>query len=335
MDCFVGQRHALKCLRAFDSLKGLKRGAARPRPLTIPNVDRLFRCLDDETGWREGTAVAWRTLREVAKAGAPLDLMVADRSSRSNSKRVQCHVWTIPSHGTWHFELGNSCALSAPEACFFQLARTLDDIALMKVGFELCGSYSLDERSRVGFRTRPPLTDVASLRRFADKMGSAKGVERARRCLQYVRDNSASPMETCLALIFGLPNRLGGYGLGVPELNVPVSAPAHARKKVGYSNYHCDLLWQQHRVAVEYNSRAFHLEEQAAARDSARMNDLALFNLTVFTMTRLQIADRGETERLVRLIAGSMGKRLVCERADIDQRRSALRKALFAKDDLA
>lgn len=276
----------------------------------------------------------WRTLRDAAEAGTPLDLVVADRSSRSNSKRVQCHVWTMPPRGTWHYDLGSSLALSSPEACFLQLARTLDDLTLMKVGFELCGSYSLDESLRVGFRTRAPLTDVASLRRFADKMGAAKGAKRAQRCLRFVRDNSASPMETCLALMLGLPNRFGGYGLGVPELNVLVSAPADARRKVGHSNYHCDLLWPRHRVAVEYNSREFHLEERAVARDSARMNDLALFNVTVFTVTRLQIADIGETERLVRLIAGSMGKRLVCERADIDQRRLALRKALFAKDGL-
>lgn len=334
MDYCCGHHVALYCLQAVDSLADLTRSSARLCGNSIPDVLRLMHLLEGECA-RSGSAAEVRSrLGELVKRGIPLDLLVADASSRSSSKRVRCRVWNPPVREAYCFDLGDGLALSAPEACYVQMACVVDDLTLMKIGFELCGSYALDEGLRVGFRNRAPLTNTGALRAFVDKMGSANGVKRARRCLRYVRDNSASPMETCLALLFGLPAARGGYGLGVPELNVGVSVPAASRAKVGFGRYHCDLFWRDHRIALEYNSREFHLEEQAVARDSARMNDLALFDVTAFTATRLQIADVGETDRLARLIAGSMGKRVDREPVDVSRRRQALRRALFSKDTL-
>ena len=333
MEYCVGHHVAFICTRRVDSFDGLTRLSARLRGGSAPDVPRLLRLLESESS--EGAAASVRAvLRDLVEREVPLDLVVSDVASRSSARQVCCHVWNPPARSGHRFDLGDGLALSAPEACYLQLARTLDEVTLMKIGFELCGLYVLDEGSPVGFRKRKPLTNVRALRAFADKMGSAKGARRARSCLRYVRDNSASPMETCLALLLGLPVARGGYGLGVPELNVKVSAPQSARSKVGFDRYHCDLFWADRRIALEYNSKEFHLEEQAVARDSARMNDLALFDVTAFTATRLQIGSVEETDRLARLIAGCMGRRTDRELADAAYRRHALRKALFAKDQL-
>lgn len=142
-------------------------------------------------------------------------------------------------------------------------------------------------------------------------------------------------METCLALMLGLPTSLGGYGLGMPEMNTAISAPAGTRTLMSYHQYHCDLYWPDEQVAVEYNSRQFHLNEQAVARDSSRMNDLAAYGITALSVTRQQIANPREMDSVAQLVAKAMKRRLRYSRKGYGQLKQQLRRELFAKDSSA
>lgn len=77
-----------------------------------------------------------------------------------------------------------------------------------------------------------------------------------------------------MALLLGLPARYGGYGLGMPEMNAKVLIPAKFSKRTTYREYHCDLYWSEQNVAIEYNSREFHVSELAVERDASRINNL-------------------------------------------------------------
>lgn len=55
---------------------------------------------------------------------------------------------------------------AAPEAVFLQLARRLDMVSLVKLGMELCGTYSIYPAAQGGFRSREPLTSAAAIDRY-------------------------------------------------------------------------------------------------------------------------------------------------------------------------
>ena len=142
-------------------------------------------------------------------------------------------------------------------------------------------------------------------------------------------------METCLALLLGLPARYGGYGLGMPEMNAEVSIPGKFEKQVTRRKYHCDLYWPKQRVAIEYNSREFHMTELAAERDASRINNLKAIGVDALAVTRAHVADPAKLDAIAHSAAKLMGKRIRTTYADIGERRANLRKQLFAKDPWA
>ena len=94
------------------------------------------------------------------------------------------------------------------------------------IGHALCSAYRIDETALGGISHREgkdkPLTSAASLARFLDTVPGFCGSAKARRALAYVRDNARSPMESALAMGFGLPVHFGGFGLGEIRLNQPI-----------------------------------------------------------------------------------------------------------------
>ncbi len=224
---------------------------------------------------------------------------------------------------------------STPEFCFAQMAReTPSEITLAKLGYEFCGTYSLDPSQPVGFVGRQAIASTGSIDRFLQKCPDKK-LGRARRALGYVADDSASPMETFLALTFGLPARLGGYGLGIPQMNAEVEIPEKLEGQVTHGRYHCDLFWPNSKVGLEYNSKEFHLNEEAVERDTSRVNNLLAAGVATVAVTRLHVRDPRKMDTIAHSLAAHMGKRLRTNYEDIEARRIALRKELLAKDPWA
>lgn len=314
MDYYLGHTTALRYLRKLRFLDPNKRCRSAPKARMVPNAEELRRKTNLE---------------------GPINVIVADAASRSRANQIESRIWHGPTGGYSFFKAKESILVSCPEACLTQLAADFNVIHLMKIGFELCGTYRLDPSSEVGFRKAKPLCSSASFRRFVSKMPPSDGLKNARRAASFIKDGSASPMETCLALMLGLPTSLGGYGLGMPEMNTAISAPAGTRTLMSYHQYHCDLYWPDEQVAVEYNSRQFHLNEQAVARDSSRMNDLAAYGITALSVTRQQIANPREMDSVAQLVAKAMKRRLRYSRKGYGQLKQQLRRELFAKDSSA
>jgi very-short-patch-repair endonuclease len=88
-------------------------------------------------------------------------------------------------------------------------------------------------------------------------------------------DSWSLPEKNLLALI-----RLAG--LPAPEANVPIG------------RYFPDLLWREHRVIVEYDSREFHSSEHARTADATRHNDLTNWGFAVLHVTWDQLSRHRE-----------------------------------------
>lgn len=314
MVLFIGHSSAIRLLRSLEDFEGIRAARAMPSSKDVPSLPKSF---------RESSPLA--TLPR------PLEVVVSLGKTRSQSKQFHNNIWKLPDRAPCFLFIESGVYLSNPEFCFVQLARSCSVIDLIKLGFELCGTYRIDPASLIGFRTAQPLSSTEAINRFIDKM-HGKVPRKAKTAVRYVRNGSASPMETCLALLLGLPARYGGYGLGMPEMNAELLIPAKLGKQTTYREYHCDLYWPEQNVAIEYNSREFHVNELAVERDASRINNLKAAGIEALAVTRAHVADHMKFDAIAHSAASLMGKRIRIAYADIDERRMSLRKQLFSKD---
>lgn len=84
--------------------------------------------------------------------------------------------------------LNKDTLVVTPELLFLELAasRDIDDIELLRIGFELCGTYVLDvsEDSWDGYTsTDAPITSAKKISTFLERCSGMNGSKRARRSL--------------------------------------------------------------------------------------------------------------------------------------------------------
>lgn len=245
--------------------------------------------------------VAYAKETALFECSDPLHVLVDNASKRRTIKGARCHV---DQSGLGVLPLRqNGLYVISPEAVFLQAANMLDTIALLKLGFELCGSYYLADDDP-GFMPRDPLTRASVIRRFVNdpKQNGTRGIKRARKAARYLLDGSASPRETSVALLISLPISHGGYGNPLPRLNHRINIPAHAQHLFPKRYYVCDLCWPEHGVALEYDSDAYHTGPQRIANDSSRRSALALLGIDTISVTNHQVTHVAEMDRIARLL---------------------------------
>jgi len=241
--------------------------------------------------------------------------MLSNPSSRRLSVKIKQHVFKGDTPAGCFVNSGDGYMVSTPEFCFLQLANQLPLARLIQLGYELCGTYSIpvtwdSNMLRNGFYKRKPLTSVRALQAFTERMSGVSGYQKAVRALRYILDGSASPMETKLAMLLTLPYNLGGYGFIFPELNYRITPSKTAKKSASKDYYECDLFWPDYDLAVEYDSDAHHTGAKNIAADSKKRNALALIGIAVITVTKEQIYSRTELEKVARILAKRLDKRL-------------------------
>ncbi len=218
-----------------------------------------------------------------------------------------------------------------------QMAGELSLVDLIVLGYELCGTYRLENaaQSEQGFRNDEPLTSVAKLRSYVAKIVNQKGRKKALRALQYIADNSASPMETILTMLLTLPYRLGGYGFKMPSLNYPVKVSHNAGRATDRNMLRCDLCWLDEKVVAEYDSDAYHTGAERIRRDAIRRNALTSAGMTMVTVSSVHVSNKTELEELALALSKLLGKRLKCPQPEFSHRQAELRKQILPKVPIA
>ena len=172
------------------------------------------------------------------------------------------------------------------------------------IGHALCSAYRIDETALGGISHREgkdkPLTSAASLARFLDTVPGFCGSAKARRALAYVRDNARSPMESALAMGFGLPVHFGGFGLGEIRLNQPIRLfdgnDSGSRRFVTRIP---DLTISargrdgaRRSVLVDFDADSVHASRKGLAKDAARRNQMATINVaTHISLSTAQVLE--------------------------------------------
>ena len=191
---------------------------------------------------------------------------------------------------------------------FVQEATRLAFIPLLELGYELCGTYRVQDDGSVRYQTAP-IMSRKELSSFLDRNRGLNGAAKAARALRYMVDGSGSPRETKAAIMFSLPVCSGGYGLGVPCMNYEVTASSSAVSIAGRRSFRCDLCWPHERVDVEYQSRAFQEGEGNRIRDSRRSNALMSMGYKVIGITSEELNSLEATDVIAGTISDALGRR--------------------------
>ena len=88
------------------------------------------------------------TGREIANLAFPLHVLVPDAACRSRSELATCHVSSSTYPRGSFVRLAEGVLVSSPELCFVQMATKLPPIALVRLGFELSGTYGIPTVAR-------------------------------------------------------------------------------------------------------------------------------------------------------------------------------------------
>ena len=194
----------------------------------------------------------------------------------------------------------------APELLFCQLAASgeFDELDLVLLGMELCGTYVLDPSpdSWKGFVSLPSApTSQAKINRVLGAYKGRHGIQLANAVAPFLLDGSNSPMETSLAALLTLPTRRGGLGLCGARLNYQVVTDD--------GNRWVDIAFPEQMVGLEYKGRMYHSVEQSG-RDDRRQNSLVGAGWTIINVWYEDLADEFLFQRLASSLAKSLGERL-------------------------
>ena len=252
-------------------------------------------------------------LRELDQRGyaclsKPVHVLVPRQTMRLSRNDVVWHVQPkpLPKSGMRFYRSSEGVFLAAPELSLLHYTSRNGLIDAIAVAFELCGSYRLGGLN--GFSRAVPLTSPKSLKRFASGAKGATGVKALRRVADYVLADSASPMETALAMLLSLPCLLGGYGLPAPQMNARIEVVPKNELSQTKRYYKADLYWPSARFAIEYDSDLCHVGSERIEQDAARRNALLFQGINVVTVGRRQIMSEAKMDDVAKIAGRALGK---------------------------
>ena len=129
----------------------------------------LARCQDSRSpSWRKDEPlpseckVTELLIRELARMpelegiALPLHVIVPSQAARSRCGKVACHVSSAMFPRGSFVRIARNVLASSPELCFVQMASELSLPALIRLGFELCGTYGVATVGKADFGSSAP-----------------------------------------------------------------------------------------------------------------------------------------------------------------------------------
>ena len=271
----------------------------------------------------------------------PVHVLVKERTHPRRQEGVARHgvSASLPKKSVVHIA-GDLYAVS-PELCIAQSGTVVSEADLALMAFEMCGTYSLvrgngwesgigketggdsagtgiygtpnddvepmvcggsDAMPLVAQELATPLTTCRKINRAIVRAPWLHGVKPARAIMQYVRDGSASPTETAMAMLLTAPSRIGGMGFEPGILNSEIHTDEGLRR--------IDLLWPRYRLGLEYRGEEPHEGWRKGIEDDERRNAIVSTGINIMAVYFQDLARPDRLDRLVCNIARAMGRRM-------------------------
>ncbi len=135
-------------------------------------------------------------------------------------------------------------------------------------------------------------------------------------------------MESISYMIFTLPHFLGGYGLDGAVFNYEIKLKIEARIRLGQNRCFADMYYKQVRLAVEYESFAYHNSPSEQGKDVMRSAILERQGIDVMRLSTIQIYDRDACRDFACNLATRLGRRIRIRTKKFDEMHAILRELL-------
>ncbi len=300
---------------------------------------RLVRRTGAEQGWTGVYGARELSLSEkveraktVCETFGKLQVVAPSAKDRPQSDQVEAHVWASAQGIDAAEVIDKGVRVSGIKQAIVQLGLVADEVDIMTIAYEFCGTYALDPQESRGFVTNlEPLVCAQELRGYAEleKARGVKGAARAARALAYVADCSNSPYETKVAIALALPRKSGGYGLGGFKLNARMELSESARTIFGFPSIRPDFSWPGNDHVLEVLGRHDHGGDAGFRNDPKRADTFLAMGKVVHWATTEQLRSAEATEAIFEDLAVKLGKRRAALGAKATLRRAALHSRLF------
>ena len=226
------------------------------------------------------------TTKDITKQNIPcldqdckIDILVARKSNLNNTNNVRYHVCTNSLPRYSFIKVANGICVSSPELLFFQLSNIYSIEEMMYIGMELCGTYTIHKTDYSNFYSNIlPLTTVDRINRYLSSLKNyikyTNGLLKAMEAAKCLENSAASPRESMLYLMLCAPRKYGGYGIKGLVLNHKIKLSQKAANILGYKIMRPDLCNPANKIAIEYDSTAYHENAEQNKHDKLRLNAL-------------------------------------------------------------
>ncbi len=236
---------------------------------------------------------------------------------RSNGKKVHSCGLALPAGAILN---RNGRMVASPELVFLELAGELSIHRLILLGLQLCshppGSPSL------------AVTAKQKLKTFLSNTEGHRGHRKALQAIKYVENGSASVMESIAYMILTLPHTLGGYGLSGAVFNYEIKLNREAQMRLGQKRCFVDLYYKHSKLAVEYESFAFHNSPAEQGKDLIRAAILERQGINMMHFSTIQLYDKEACEDFVCNLAKRLKARIRIYSKKFDEMQVLLRDLL-------
>lgn len=206
-----------------------------------------------------------------------LDILIANSKGIHSSKKINYKFSSAKFPFGSFVKFKDNIYISSPELVFYQLASVLNEAQLFLLGLEFCGKYSISKDSPNGFVTNiKPLTTPEKINNYL-KLLSKENKKLpymliAKKVAKELKPNSASPQESRLFIKLCLPRKFGSYGAKGFVFNKPIKLSQRSYEILGQTTIKPDLVNEITKVAIEYDSTAFHENSDQNKRDKLRLD---------------------------------------------------------------
>lgn len=263
---------------------------------------------------------------------AKLQVVAPSAATRPQSDDVEAHVWGGVFSREASEPIGKNVRVSGIKQAIVQLGLVADEVEIMTVAYEFCGSYVLAPEEPRGFVTNvEPLVNARDLADYAEleKARGVKGAARAAKALAHVADGSNSPYETKVAIALALPRQSGGYGLGGFKLNARLELSDAASTIFGFPAIRPDFSWPGSDHVLEVLGRHDHGGDAGFRSDPKRADAFLAMGKVVHWATTEQLRSTEKTEAIFEDLACKLGKRRAALGTKARLRRAELHDRLF------
>ncbi|MDD4494566.1 MAG: hypothetical protein PHV32_09525 [Eubacteriales bacterium] len=210
--------------------------------------------------------------------------------------------------------------VASPELTFLEFASQLSIHRLILLGLQLC--------------SHPPgnpfeaITTKQKIKNFVAKSQGHRGHRKAARAVKYIEDGSASVMESIAFMILTLPHALGGYGLGGAVFNYEFKLKDEAGKRLGQNRCFMDLFYKTAKIAIEYESFAFHNSQVELGKDAIRSAALERHGVEVMHLKAIQLYNKDACSDFAINLASRLGRRIQIRTSKFNEMNKFLRSLL-------